>query len=50
MKKNYETPNVEVVKFQYKDQVVAQSGGCGPQVVNAPAGACQNPVEIYMTN
>lgn len=28
MKKNYETPNVEVVKFQYKDQVVAQSGGC----------------------
>lgn len=27
MKKAYETPSVEVVKFQYKDQVVAASGG-----------------------
>lgn len=27
MKKSYETPNVEVVKFQYRDQVVAASGG-----------------------
>ena len=27
MKKTYETPSVEVVKFQYKDQVVAASGG-----------------------
>ncbi len=26
MKKAYETPSVEVVKFQYKDQVVAASG------------------------
>ena len=26
MKKNYETPSVEVVKFQYRDQVVAASG------------------------
>lgn len=26
MKKTYETPSVEVVKFQYRDQVVAQSG------------------------
>jgi len=26
MKKTYETPSVEVVKFQYSDQVVAQSG------------------------
>lgn len=26
MKKNYETPSVEVVKFQYSDQVVARSG------------------------
>lgn len=32
MKKNYEKPTVEVVKFQYRDQVVAVSGGsffCG---------------------
>ena len=27
MKKTYETPEVEVVKFQYRDQVVAASGG-----------------------
>ena len=26
MKKAYETPSVEVVKFQYRDQVVATSG------------------------
>lgn len=26
MKKTYETPDVEVVKFQYRDQVVAASG------------------------
>ena len=25
MKKTYETPSVEVVKFQYRDQVVAAS-------------------------
>lgn len=27
MKKMYETPEVEVVKFQYRDQVVVASGG-----------------------
>ena len=27
MKKSYETPSVEAVKFQYRDQVVAASGG-----------------------
>lgn len=27
MKKIYETPEVEVVKFQYRDQVVVASGG-----------------------
>ncbi len=26
MKKNYETPSVEVVEFRYSDQVVAKSG------------------------
>ena len=31
MKKNYETPSVDVVKFCYRDQVVAASGSsaCG---------------------
>ena len=28
MKKTYETPSVEVVKFQYRDQVVVASGVC----------------------
>jgi len=28
MKKTYETPSVEVVKFQYRDQVVVASGTC----------------------
>ena len=28
MKKNYQAPEVEVVKFEYKDQVVAASSGC----------------------
>ena len=28
MKKSYKTPSVEVVKFEYCDQVVANSGGC----------------------
>ena len=28
MKKMYTPPSVEVVKFEYKDQVVAASSGC----------------------
>lgn len=27
MKKTYETPSAEIVKFQYRDQVVVASGG-----------------------
>ena len=34
MKKAYETPEVEVVKFQYRDQVVAASGACKDQYGN----------------
>ena len=53
MKKTYETPSVEVVKFQYRDQVVVASGSkceieykfTGPQ-----GGACpledQKPVQV----
>ena len=29
MKKKYEAPTAETVKFEYKDQVVAASGGSG---------------------
>lgn len=28
MKKTYETPSIEVVQFQYRDQVVAASSSC----------------------
>lgn len=28
MKKQYIAPTVDTVKFEYKDQVVAASGGC----------------------
>ncbi len=37
MKKAYETPCVEVVKFEYKDQVVATSG-CTTGQGNAHTG------------
>lgn len=54
MKKTYEKPTVETVKFQYRDQVVVASGGhtciinwtdakdsgnCYPDVVQNSAGA-----------
>ncbi len=54
MKKNYETPNVEVVKFQYKDQIVAQSGVCWITVSNEVkdiSGRCRTePVHTRTNN
>ena len=32
MKKSYETPSIEVVKFQYRDQVVVASGNGGSYI------------------
>ena len=42
MKKMYETPEVEVVKFQYRDQVVAASvtTSCVSAWVNIGEGSC----------
>ena len=40
MKKMYETPEVEVVKFQYRDQVVAASG-CQSVWVNIGVSSCE---------
>lgn len=41
MKKPYETPSVETVKFQYRDQVVAASSEqCINQYVNEGETAC----------
>lgn len=41
MKKAYETPSVEVVMFQYKDQVVAQSG-CTTQKTHVGDTSCKS--------
>lgn len=42
MKKTYETPTVEVVKFQYRDQVVVASGNstCESKWVNEGVNSC----------
>ncbi len=54
MKKAYETPCVEIVKFEYKDQVVATSGGrCDITWINfVPLGGdeCSNPTEHRVVN
>lgn len=52
MKKSYEAPSLEVVKFQYRDQVVAASGNACTNVwKNAGEAECVqgNPelVETY---
>jgi hypothetical protein len=39
MKKTYEAPSVEVVKFQYSDQVVAASS-CVTQITHVGDGRC----------
>ena len=50
MKKAYETPEVEVVKFQYRDQVVAASGNCVGKYENTGIGGCDNPVFVEHLN
>ena len=40
MKKEYAAPSVEVVEFEYRDQVVAQST-CTAQVVNVGSNESQ---------
>lgn len=41
MKKTYETPSIEVVKFQYRDQVVVASGSCGTQWSDVGSDRCE---------
>lgn len=52
MKKVYETPNVEVVKFEYKDQVVAQSGCLNRYKNTSDLGVneCEHPVVMEKLN
>jgi len=49
MKKPYETPSVEVVKFQYKDQVVARSG-CDSTSGHTGFSTCEDWSETGRTN
>ena len=49
MKKRYETPSVEVVKFQYRDQVVAQSGGCKTEY-RFNGNPCSDPIPVRPLN
>ena len=41
MKKTYETPSVEKIAFQYRDQVVVASG-CQSVWVNTGDNSCSN--------
>lgn len=55
MKKAYVAPNVEVVKFDYSDQVVVASGNpqCGWQVINVglnESGTCTSGWEKQFKN
>lgn len=45
MKKQYETPSAEIVKFQYSDQVVAKSGGCAVEY-RRNGNPCTDPTPI----
>ena len=54
MKKRYEAPNVEIVKFEYSDQVVAQSAQsakCDIVWINFKVnGECSDPVAHKVEN
>lgn len=41
MKKQYQTPSMELVRFQYRDQVVATSGACIKVWVNEGGNWCE---------
>lgn len=47
MRKNYEAPTVEVVKFQYSDQVVVASGSCSITNVHHGTRECQDGEPYY---
>ncbi len=52
MKKNYVTPSAEAVRFQYSEQVVAESGGCPWQWRNMAGGGspCEHPEQVRQLN
>ena len=47
MKKEYTTPEVEKVEFNYREQVVASPTNCYTQYINTGNdGSCRNPEEF----
>lgn len=50
MKKTYETPSIEVVKFQYRDQVVVASGNsnCQSKYENIGDGGCPQDEQVWV--
>lgn len=50
MKKNYEAPKAEVVRFEYKDQVVVASGTCIAQRGNVLHSSLSECEEIIGSN
>lgn len=49
MKKDYMSPSVEVVKFQYRDQVVAASGqACTNKWANVGEKGCESGVPEWI--
>lgn len=49
MKKTYEAPSIEVVKFQYRDQVVVASGnGCESKWENVGLDGCPKDEQVWV--
>ncbi len=47
MKKKYEAPTAEAVKFEYKDQVVAASGKCEATFTKSYKGCEEQTPLVY---
>ena len=52
MKKTYETPSVEKIAFQYRDQVVAASGNtnCESRYENTGENECTDQIWVEHVN
>ncbi len=48
MKKTYETPSVEKVNFDYKNQVVASGGSSTCYFRNIGASGCESKIEYIL--
>ena len=48
MKKTYETPSIEVVAFQYRDQVVVASSACESRWENTGLTGCPKDEQVWV--